>query len=94
MAGHLQGLGVHHHDVRATGNEQTLGVSVVGEVVPTAFTAEFYAMGELEGFLSGCGNCSQRSRREDQSEDSFHDFSFLLSAVWFPHDLGNSALPE
>ena len=62
VAGGFQRLGVHHHDVRAAGDEQTIGIAVVGEVVPSAFAAEFDAIGELVRLLSGRGNRSYRSR--------------------------------
>ena len=65
VAGGFQRLGVDHHDVSAAGDEQTIGIAVVGEVVPTAFAAEFDAVGQLVGLLSGCRNRNERSGRED-----------------------------
>jgi hypothetical protein len=63
--------------VIAAGDEHTVGLWVVGEVVPSTFAAEFHAVREFERLLRCSRNHCDGDDRNDEGKNSLHDFSFF-----------------
>ena len=71
VAAHLQCIRVHHHHVAAPGDEQTLTVLVVVEIVPASFAAKLDGIDYLVLFLRERGKAAKRAAARNRARIRF-----------------------